>query len=73
MVPIRCAETAELKRPLKAEARTFLMAEHTTYLVLQYGKVWIEVGESEANETMIAQWINEGQFSHPVRIRTALS
>jgi len=42
--------------------------EHTTYLVLQYGKVWHEVGDGEANETTIAQWINEGQFSPPVRV-----
>jgi hypothetical protein len=43
-------------------------AEHTTYLVLQYGKVWHELGEGEANETMIAQSINQGQFSRPVRV-----
>jgi hypothetical protein len=44
------------------------MAQHTVYIVLQYVKVWHEVGDGEANETMIAQWINEGQFSRPVKI-----
>ena len=44
------------------------MAQHTVYIVLQYGKVWHQVGDGEANETMIAQWINEGQFSRPVKI-----
>ena len=43
-------------------------AGRKTYLVLQYGRVWHETGEDEANETTIALCINEGQFSRPVRV-----
>jgi len=33
-----------------------------------YGRVWSEVGEDEANEPTIIQWIIEGQFERPVRV-----
>ena len=46
--------------------------EHATYLLLdevgQYGNLWRETAEDEANEDTIAQWIIEGQTSHPVKI-----
>jgi hypothetical protein len=45
----------------------------TVYQVLNdlgehYGRVWSEVGEDEANEPTIIQWIIEGQFERPVRV-----
>jgi hypothetical protein len=44
----------------------------TVYQVLdhlgQHGHVWIEIGDEDANEETIIQWIVEGQFSHPLRV-----
>ena len=44
----------------------------TVYQVLdhlgQHGRVWIEIGDEDANEETIVQWIIEGQFSHPLRV-----
>ena len=44
----------------------------TVYQVLdhigQYGRVWIEIGDDDANEDTIVQWLIEGQFSHPLRV-----
>jgi hypothetical protein len=44
----------------------------TVYQVLdhlgRHGRVWIEIGDEDANEETIVQWIIEGQFSHPLRV-----
>jgi hypothetical protein len=46
--------------------------EHTTYLLMdeigEFGNVWREMAEGEANEATIVRWIIEGQFSRPIRI-----
>jgi hypothetical protein len=46
--------------------------EHTTYLLMdevgEYGNVWREMSEVEANEATIVQWIIDGQIDRPVRI-----
>jgi hypothetical protein len=34
----------------------------------QYGRVWIEIGDEDANQETIVQWLIEGQFSHPLRV-----
>ena len=45
---------------------------HTTYLLMdeidQYGDVWREMSDGEANEVTIVQWIIEGQVNRPVRV-----
>jgi hypothetical protein len=34
----------------------------------EFGNVWREMAEGEANEATIVRWIIEGQFSRPIRI-----
>jgi hypothetical protein len=46
--------------------------EHTTYLLMdeigEYGNVWREMSEGEANEATIIRWIIEGQINRPLKI-----
>lgn len=46
--------------------------ECTVYQVLddigEYGNVWREIGDAEANEQTIVEWIAEGECEHPVRV-----
>jgi hypothetical protein len=46
--------------------------EYATYLLLdevgEYGNLWRETAEDEANEDTIVQWIIEGQTNHPVKV-----
>jgi hypothetical protein len=46
--------------------------EHTTYLLMdeigEYGNVWREMSEGEANEATIVQWFIQGQINRPVKI-----
>jgi hypothetical protein len=45
---------------------------HITYLLMdeigEYGNVWREMSEDEANEATIVQWIIEGQINRVVKI-----
>ena len=46
---------------------------HTVYQLLDdlgepHGHVWPEIGDDEANEANLIQWIIEGQFERPVRV-----
>src|SRR5262249_15703018 len=47
-------------------------AGQVTYLLLaelrDYGPVWREMSEAEANEATIAEWIIEGQNGRPLKI-----
>ena len=47
-------------------------AGQVTYLLLDelrdYGPVWREMSEAEANEATIVQWIIEGQIERPLKI-----
>jgi hypothetical protein len=46
--------------------------ERTVYQVLDdigaYGNVWREIGDAEANEQTVVEWIAEGECEHPVRV-----
>jgi hypothetical protein len=46
--------------------------ERTVYQVLddigEYGHVWREIGDTEANEQTVVEWIAEGECEHPVRV-----
>jgi hypothetical protein len=46
--------------------------ERTVYQVLddigEYGHVWREIGDAEANEQTVVEWIAEGECEHPVRV-----
>jgi hypothetical protein len=46
--------------------------EHTTYLLMdeigEYGNVWREMSEGEANEATIVKWMIDGEINRPVKI-----
>jgi hypothetical protein len=47
-------------------------SERTVYQVLddigEYGHVWREIGDAEANEQTVVEWIAEGECQNPVRV-----